>query len=370
MKTTPKHRGFTLIELVVAISVLGMILASSGMVFKITVESKRMATANSEIMQKFRVISMQMDSDFQNIQKDAPLTIWFQSDANNRYDKLMFFSSGDFQSIQHYTHISEADNSPLVYKMETLPENQGAKIIRGHIARVFYGIANIRGETEIKPPWLLETPERVLSRRMHILTADQSLIEWPDKELNTFNQIDPSFPTMPGLLLNDRFEHDALSLSEWKNLTADQYIDKFILDTIFTSQNSWISLSNQYISYTLHNLMCEGVENFTIQWAYWDEGQINWFPSDDLDGNKSTIDSQFILNSANNRFGVIFGVEGDPPGLEWKKVENIKFKQSKSFGLGFYPAALKFTIRLYDSKGIIKDGRVFTKIVYLGERQG
>ena len=31
------------------------------------------------------------------------------------------------------------------------------------------------------------------------------------------------------------------------------------------------------------------------------------------------------------------------------------------------PSALKFTFKLYDSKGIIKNGKIFTHIVYLGD---
>jgi hypothetical protein len=40
---------------------------------------------------------------------------------------------------------------------------------------------------------------------------------------------------------------------------------------------------------------------------------------------------------------------------------------NKTFAADFYPKALKFTFTLYDSKGIIEDGRVFTHIVYLGD---
>ena len=32
-----------------------------------------------------------------------------------------------------------------------------------------------------------------------------------------------------------------------------------------------------------------------------------------------------------------------------------------------FPRALKFTFKLYDSRGVFKDGQTFTHIVYLGD---
>ena len=66
-------------------------------------------------------------------------------------------------------------------------------------------------------------------------------------------------------------------------------------------------------------LMAEGVHNFTIEFAEWDPaGQIKWTR----------------------------GQQGVPQSITTR--------------------AFKFTFMLYDSKGIIKNGRTFTHIVYLG----
>ncbi|MHC4130901.1 MAG: PulJ/GspJ family protein [Planctomycetota bacterium] len=388
-----KQKGFTLIELVVAIAILGVILATSGMIFKITIETQRTALANAEIMQKFRAISMQLDSDFQDIQKDAPLTVWFHSDPN-RYDKIMFFASGDFQSTQryYYEQPSSFDNKPVLYDDEEL--NQGMfehASVRGNIARIYYGHANIRdtGGSNPKRPWELtgeDIRQRILARRRHILTANPDFVEWPDKDLNKFNYPDPD-PSLSGvsLALNERYEHDSLSIPQWKNFNASTY-DK-VLNTTFTDYvNSWIDLSlgpASYREYSIHNLMCEGVGSFGIQWAYWDDssvsmGRIRWFPMDDLDGEKFSPqpDSQFKFNkkqgSSDDWFGVVFEVEGKSTLIDneevWKKVEHLEYENVvlKEFASGFYPKALKFTIKIYDSKGIIKEGRTFTKIIYLG----
>ena len=98
-----RGKGFTFIELAVAIGIMAMVILLAGTVFKTSIGSYRIAAAQAEIMQKFRAITDQLNNDFKGIRKDAPLFIWFQldpSDANNRFDQIMFFADGDFQSTQ------------------------------------------------------------------------------------------------------------------------------------------------------------------------------------------------------------------------------------------------------------------------------
>jgi prepilin-type N-terminal cleavage/methylation domain-containing protein len=385
---TSREKGFTMLELVVSIGLLGIIIASSGLIFKISIETHRTVLANAEIMQKFRAISLQLDSDFQDIQRDAPLIIWFQHDLNGRYDKIMFFASGDFQSTQLYTKTG-SDNVPVDYELEPEDIYQGSKYVRGNIARIYYGLANLRRDRDIETPLELREErirERILSRRTHILTSDPSFEQWPD--LEALGEVKGSFESFDirdglGLAYNELYEHDSLSLAEWKNVDAEQYEpdDANILNVNFEGlRRSWIGLDR---TYTYHNLMCEGVGSFGIQWAYWDDSstgneRIRWFPIVDLDGNESTTtDSHFIFNDSitgafyDDRFGVLFNVP-DSLGIinesnVWKKIGQVVHTESGTpFARGFYPKALKFTIVLYDSKEIIKGGRTFTKIVYLG----
>ena len=98
-------KAFTLIELVVAVAILAMVLSFAGVIFKVSIGAYRTATANTEIMQKLRAITDQLNADFKGIRKDAPLLIWFRQDPdepNQRYDQSMFFADGDFQSTQLY----------------------------------------------------------------------------------------------------------------------------------------------------------------------------------------------------------------------------------------------------------------------------
>ena len=76
-----------------------------------------------------------------------------------------------------------------------------------------------------------------------------------------------------------------------------------------------------------------------------------------------------------SNFGVYFNMPGGvtptvPPDPNWSRFEDIKAKPEFSLQLDFAefpPDALKFTFRLYDSRGIIEGGREFTHIIYLGE---
>jgi prepilin-type N-terminal cleavage/methylation domain-containing protein len=104
-----KQRGFTLVELVVAIGIMALVILFAGTVFKSSINSYRIASAQAEIMQKLRAITQQLDSDFQGLQKDGYLILYSENLLNRteypgapsgsfRSDRLYFFSTGDFQS--------------------------------------------------------------------------------------------------------------------------------------------------------------------------------------------------------------------------------------------------------------------------------
>ena len=123
---------------------------------------------------------------------------------------------------------------------------------------------------------------------------------------------------------------------------------------------------------TFHKLVCDGLSSFSIQWAYWDsdiaDDRLYWFPSDDPDG-KGTY-SQFDLNGG-YQFGVYFNVPVSTTTInDWHAIEDgqVVFKNTGAqFGADFFPKAIKFTFKIYDSKGIIANGQKFTHIVYLDE---
>jgi len=369
-------RGFTLIELLVAVAILVIVLSFAGVIFRVSIESHRTAIANAEIMQKLRAITDQFNSDFKGLQTDAPLLMWFRqdkTDPNLRYDQIMFFADGDFQSTQLYA------GKPLIPALTGRP-------IRGNVARIYYGQAqslDFRDNT-MKYPFYLDRHKRLLARRQHILTADPDLYVWPSTvDVNgTFDDIINGAPKEYNNN-NEIFEHDSLSLARWKALDITEY-DVFsvvttpILNICFDFP-PWVNMGD---AKTFHKLMCQGVGNLAIQWAYWDAAynKYHWFPSNNPD-SRGTY-SHFTLvkmdgfpATASSKpgyvdfdvFGVFFNIPNASQRNYWGIASRMRYNPTNKFPSGFYPKALKFTFTLYDSKGVIKNGRTFTHIVYLGD---
>jgi hypothetical protein len=117
--------------------------------------------------------------------------------------------------------------------------------------------------------------------------------------------------------------------------------------------------------------MTEGVGSFAVQWAYWGSTLnvpvLRWFPSNDPNGDLSATSDFALMGAGVVQFGSYFNLQPPPTIAGWHPIGIIESNVQKIFlktdaGL---PKALKFTFRIYDSKGIIKDGRTFTHIVYL-----
>jgi len=358
-----KRKAFTLIELVVAIAILAMVLSFAGVIFKVSIGAFRTGIANAEIMRKMRAITDQLNTDFKGIRTDAPLFIWFfqdKTDPNQRYDQIMFFADGDFQSTQLY------DGNPAI------PASTGKPVV-GNVSRIYYGQAQSLDSRDntVKDPFYLGEEDRLLGRRQHMLTADRSLDYWPDA-----GDIVASFDREVDGYKNELYEHDCLSLSVWKTLDRNAYgaFGGKILNTCFEFRPE----IDMGVPGTFHKLMCEGVGNLAIQWAYWEPtyNKFHWFPSDDPDG--SGMYSHFVLmdylpikraywEADFDAFGAFFNIPTDDQINYWAPMSFMKYSSSNNFLARFYPKALKFTFTLYDSMGIIEDGRRFTHIVYIGD---
>ena len=117
--------------------------------------------------------------------------------------------------------------------------------------------------------------------------------------------IDPCLPPIG--------EYSKFSLSQWDANSPFPNIDAWTARPAIKTNN----LGSDVVMY-----MAKGVDDFTIQ--YWDGPSRRWVPEDQ-----------------------------DIPSLP------------KSQGIN--TNAFKFTFTLYDSKGVIKNGRIFTHIVYLGD---
>lgn len=344
--------GFTLIELLVAIGILAVVLSFAGVIFRVCIDSHRTAIANAEIMHKLRAITDQLNADFEGLRKDGEIFVaWSASpvpyagykdndlDGYERFDRIMFFTDGDFQSYR------------------------ANPIVRGNVARVAYLLAKRNG---VAPPGQAGAG-RILARSQHILTADPALPVLFDPNNYTEQQL---------YRWNNYYEYEKISLNEWKIIPLANKAD--LLSVICDAKVGQSSISEQIKGAeidpadpnTIHMLLCEGVGEFKIQG--WSDALQRWVPEVDPDGDGSLLDTDFIPDSDGNGLDSeeIPGVLYPYPPYGAVRINNINYPRDRIDrehfnmipGLG---RALKFTFTLYDSKGIIKEGRTFTHIVYL-----
>ena len=345
-------RAFTLIELLVAIGILAIVLSFAGIIFRVSIDSYRTAIANAEIMQKLRAITSQLNTDFKGLNKDGEIfVVWTARPLSNtdykdndldgyeRFDRIMFFADGDFQSYK---------DNPMV---------------RGNVARVCYMIAK---KVDARPQ-RQDRSSRVLARTQHILTADHTLADFLDPD---------SFSNEQWQQWNNRYEYDKISLEAWKRIPWENKADMLSVISDIKVGDSTISEEIRGVKVepsdpnTIHMLLCEGVGEFKVQG--WYDAQQRWVPEVDPDGDGNLSDTDFfpVTGGGGLHSEEVPGVLYPYPPYGAVTISNINYPReqidkthfSAIPGLG---RALKFTFTLYDSKGIIKQGRTFTHIVYL-----
>ncbi len=341
-----KNTAFTLIELMVAMGILVVIMSFAGIIFKVSINSHRTAIANAEIMQKLRAITGQLDADFKGLNKDGEIFVVWKAaqlqgadykdndlDGYERFDRIMFFAEGDFQS----------------YGINP--------VVRGNTARICYMLA--RDSTH--RPEVQDRTERMLARTQHILTSDESLTDFLDPE---------SFSNAQWLEWNNRYEYDRTSLEAWKMIPwADKKDMLSLINDVKVADSNVIedvrgAIVEPSDANSIHMLLCEGVGEFKIQG--WSDSRQQWMPEVDPDGDGNLADTHFYFNEPNNVPGVLYpyppngGVVINHINYPREQIDRMHFNNIPGLG-----RALKFTFTLFDSKGIIKDGRTFTHIVYL-----
>jgi prepilin-type N-terminal cleavage/methylation domain-containing protein len=352
--------GFTLIELMVAMGILVIVLSFAGVIFNAGINTHRTALANAEIMRKLRAITDRLDADFQGLRKDGEIFVtWVASpkpgydprdpDSYERFDRIMFFATGDFQS----------------YKT--------APLVRGNLARVCYMLAT-RGVPAGVPAAAQPRAKRILARTQHILTADAVPLFFDPNSL-----VDAHWYTW-----NNLYEYDKMTLEQWKKMPSankrnalsvitDVKVDVLGVPTV--ARAVWGAHVDLADPNSIHMLLCEGVGEFKIQ-GWYDAGR-RWVPEVDPDGDGDLTDrTDFYIGDPDPDHvpGVLYPYRPAPPGpdyggvaINWAGFTYPSWKLNETYfneipGLG---RALKFTFTLFDSKGVIKQGRTFTHIVYL-----
>lgn len=390
-------KGFTIIELLLAVTLLAILLVVSGAVFRMAAKAYRTAAATGEIARKLRAITDQLDADFEGLRKDGPIFIaWVPAnpadadgdgdvDTYERFDRIMFFADGDF-----YSYHEQAATTSL---------------IRGNLARITYMLANdsLDAAGNIgKRAHEQDPADRILARSQHIFTGQSQLVDevptdparcrnrWIDP-LNIRGQVtapvqgqvdgDGAFTQAN----NNYYEYDNLTAGEWLTLlwpdmrhmltvAADVSVDGA------TAPGGLCADTPAHV----HQVLAQGVSSFNIQG--WYEPAKRWFPEVDPDGDRDISDSDFYTTGSppvldesaplrliypwpwdlNPDMAVDGGIVdfGDTVVNTYRRDLINRDNFNRIPGLG---RALKFTFTLYDSRGVFKDGKTFTHIVYLDD---
>jgi prepilin-type N-terminal cleavage/methylation domain-containing protein len=365
------RKAFTLLELVVAMAILAMILSFAGIIFRVSTDSQRMAMANAEIMQKLRVITEQLDADFRGLCKDGevlifwraarkvgtPMSLWNDPSVFERYDTIMFFATGDFS-----TYTADATG----------------KTIHGNAARICYTLANVPSADPSSPlrPISQKAPKRMLVRTQHVLVpTDPNLTT----HLHGFAS-DSGWQTW-----SSREETDATSVQGWLLIPNDVKANiisvtgdvQLSLGTLVSStyQTAGGVLVDRADPASMYTLLCDGAGQFEVQgWLAADPNDPSkggrWAPDVDPDKNRDLLDCDLNLildpNKPEDFHSPSTSLLRYPDGPLRLRTDARDSLRTVPFnevpGLG---RALKFTFTLYDSRGLIPNGRTFTHIVYL-----
>lgn len=373
--------GFTIMELLVAMALLMILVAISGVVFRVAVNAYRTAVATSEILRKYRAIVDQLDADFSGLRKDGEIFIaWVPGidrtddgvdivEEFNRFDRILFFSTGS-TNFDTYNLWPE-----LPWVGATINDVQKV-VIRNTTARICYMLAK---DGQDRPAEAQDPRKRVLARSQHVYTS-QHICQTNPVNGETANINPTLFPDPANLntftaYLNNYYEFDTLLDTDWRDLPwedlPEQSPKAIMLEQITDIELSSGEQPGRGLQYdennprTHHLVLSQGVGQFAVQG--WSDQLQRWVPEVDPNGDGNFSDTDFRPNGTgiNSRsvIGLLYpgkflymnGQPNNPGDLVETNFDNIP-------GLG---RALKFTFTLYDSNKVFPEGKTFTHIVYL-----
>jgi hypothetical protein len=386
-------------EMVVALAILAIVMSFAGVIFRVSVGAHRLALANAEILQKLRALTEQLDADFRGLRKDGEIMAFWRAERDPnyvgsnrnaeeafcRFDRIMFFADGDFQSYGIHP--------------DPLDAKAASHVIRGSMAWICYGLANnpqVDPSDPNRRPEYQKPQKRTLARTAHILMPPLTTAN-PGDPLGMAQFTDSQWRDWMNLA-----EVDPISMHGWDLIDPARKADIMsvmgdieVSDANFASQKcktaGGVTLDSAQPQ-SLHALLCQGVGRFEVQG--WSDTEQRWIPSVNPNGDANLKDdSDFVLWGDDPSTPIVpgqwnphQGSDLDPPTTAastrapaLRKIPFLWYPRgsatigntviapldpdfNKIAGLG---RALKFTFTLYDSRGLIKNGKTFTHIVYL-----
>jgi prepilin-type N-terminal cleavage/methylation domain-containing protein len=380
-------KAFTIVELLVAVALLAMLMAISSMVFSAAVKAYRTAGAAAEIAAKLQVMTQQLDDDLRGLRKEGEFIIVWQPSEQVKGDGTILDGDNDnipdqYISFDRLFFFADTDSSTYHEQILNNPPG-GTRRIQSNLARICYSFGRDAADwntAETNYRSAVEQPlgeKRLFCRTQHLISGDADLPTFPN--ITTWNLADfenKNFWNMttsaPG------YEYQTMNMEDWWNIPdGSPPIKSQILSLILDIQvnNCGITQGSPVVDLTkaasLYHIFSQGIGQFHVQ--VWREDLSRWFPEYDPNGDGNYGDSDYptmtsggvtvITTSRKAGSAITLSVIANQPG----DIQNYWYNNSAAWFQFPWAKALKFTFTLYDSKGVFKDGKTFTHIVYLND---
>jgi len=298
-------KAFTTTELIVAIALLAIAISICGGVFGMAVKSHRQAVAVAEITRNFRAITDQINRDFAGLIKDGFLAI-----RNNKVDIYTSQESEDAGDPQITVRIDNLFYFSIGDFQSMLDSDNKSNISLTYLGHP-KSIVVMDGNEPYSANWTLV--------RNNIIILPEATSQFGEDYMKYSLSEYISDPTV--FILDDNL----------KTGPEPDFSDP---------QDMW-----QYFS--------AGVGSFKVEWSVGSTGlddKLCWMGLD----STATDSNNYVPSEYQN--AVDEDQTGDIYTAEWGPKDSI-----------YWPYALKFTMTLYDSKGVLTQGKTFTHIVYIGD---
>jgi len=361
--------GFTLIEMIVAVSLLVIIIVAVGQIFKGAGQGIGLSQASSEVITNVRSMQTQMETDFAGLDRSGFIVIRSRLNGTNRWDQIAFLASGTFPNRNGTSSGAFSD------------------LTTANAARIWYGQVQATADvastvTQATPVAIAAVPtgvndqDFILGRHAMLLLAGtgattiSTTISGNTYTINTYSSIARSAAGTLGTGTNTLAltgETDAADITAARvcaaNITSAQVMSAILAKDTSTSSliapyladqycyrvnvlpNPWSSTEatgvvNAYFRMT--PIMLQGLPSFAVDWTDGSStsGQLNWYGLAGVKGDAS-IEVAGASLVGSDGYEAIFTATNR---AKW-------------------PKAIRLTYRVVDSRNVLQGGRMFVHIL-------
>ena len=342
-----RHRhGLTLLEMLVAVTILAIVILCIGMIFQSTTKAVGTSQALLETMSNARSIQDQLSRDVASIDKSGFLIIRSSTDptTGERSDQMAFLALGSFTDPANGTLSTNAAHiwwGELCTNADTSTTSQSTPIALNasptsdtmHLSTVGRHATLLMAKDASNPPGAFQD------------------IRYDTSPVGISSELSPAHIT------ESRFNCAAITPSQvmsWirtkvgargsrpgsSTFEADNYCYRF--NALRDVQASRISIVNGFSR--MMPIALQGVSNFRIEWVEGGSGEIAWHGAGSPKSPTPTVNEPVPAPASGDDYLAIFSF--DSARDQW-------------------PSALRISFRLSDPNGRLQGGRTFVQVMKL-----